>query len=411
MSNPATFWAAKSTDVKFSQAPTQVAQTTPARVVPKTNSMVSKGKTSPPRSRTTADDLAGATNGVKKSNWADSDDDEEFTASFNSLGCVEALEKTVSAKDARIAELTVAGQEKDARITELESALENQKQSISALQNAADATSAQVEGLQQKNQRQFLHVQKLVAEVDEKDRRIAALETEVDEQCAKIAELDAEDRSAQASSQSPAPSTEPVITPTKVKAKYQVAETKKDANSGEQTAAKGLTNDTDAPVTPSAKTAAETGPNKAAGPTANLSAFPVFAIPATVKQTAPPPPAPKLKMPVDLSKFAKKPAAKTVTPKKKIEVTSTNATKDGPAPEIDPASDIRTKRREERILFANGPKVQVKLGDKLLTTLPKYILMQTSHKAFKHFTDSPDATTFVLRAGSMDEVAAKAHLE
>jgi hypothetical protein len=51
------------------------------------------------------------------------------------------------------------------------------------------------------------------------------------------------------------------------------------------------------------------------------------------------------------------------------------------------------------------------LGDEILTTLPKYILMQTSHKAFKHFTDNSDATTFVLLAGSMDKGAAKAHLE
>jgi uncharacterized coiled-coil protein SlyX len=257
--------------------------------------MVLKGKTSPPQSKTSTDDLSGTTNGVKKSNWADSDDDEDFTASFNSLDRVKELEKTWSAKDAVITELTVTGREKDARIIKLESALECQKQSLPALQTAADASTAQVEGLQHENYKQLLHVQKLVAEVDEKDRRIAALETEVDEQSAKIAEqsakiakLDAVDRSTQASSHDTAPATEAATT------------------------------------------------SKAAGPAANLSVFPVFATPTTVKHMAPPPPAPKLKMTVDLSNSAKKPAAKTVTPKKKVEITSTDAAKDGPAPTIDP---------------------------------------------------------------------------
>lgn len=406
MNNPATFWAAKSNDVKSSQAPAQVADTTHTRATPWTDGMVLKGKTSPSQSHTTADGLAGATNGVKKSNWADSDDEEEFTASFSMSGRVKELEKTVSAKDTRITELKAAAQEKAARITELESALEGQKQGLAVLQSTTDAYAAQVAELKLENKKQFLHVQKLVAEVDEKDRRIAALETEVDEYCAKIAELDSDDRSTQASLHDPAPAIVAVTTPAEAEVELKTIEADKVTAPGKQTA-KVSTTDTNTPISPAAKTDS----SKADGPTANLSAFPVFATPATVKQAAPPPPAPKLKMPVDLSKFANKPAAKTVTPKKKVETTSNDAAKDGPAPTIDPTSDIRTKRREERTLFANGPKVQVKMGDKLLATLPRYALMQTSHKAFKHFTDYPDAATFVLPAGSMEETAAKAHLE
>jgi hypothetical protein len=407
MSNSATFWAAKSNDVKSSQASAQVADRLSARVTPKPNGMLLKGMASPPLSRASADDLPGTTNDVKKSNWADSDDEDDFTASFNLSGRVKELEKNVTARDARITELTVAGQDKDARITELESALEGQKQSLSALQNAADAASVQVEGLQQEKHKKLLYVEKLVAEVDEKDRRITALETEVDEQYAKIAELGAEDRSTQASSHSLAPATEPATTPAKVEAEHELTETNEDAASGGQTAVKPSATDTNTPVSPSAKVAC----SEAAGPAANLSAFPVFATPTTIKHAAPPPPAPKLKMPVDLSMFAKKPLTKIVTPKRKLETTSHEAAKGGPAPIIDPTSDIRTKRREERVLFANGPKVQAKLGDKLLATLPRYILMHTSHKAFRYFTDRPDANTFVLPAGSIDEHAAKAHLE
>lgn len=390
MSNAATSWAAKSGDVKLSQAPAQVAEPTTARGTPKKNSMALNGEPSPPLLDISTDNILGTTNGVKKSNWADSDGEEDFLTSFTSTERVKELEETVTAKDARITDLTTAVQEKDTRIAELESTLDE---------------------LQKENHKQFLHVQKLVAEVDEKDRRIAALETEVDQHCATIAELGVGENSTQVSSHQAAPATNaadtPAATTVKVKAQHETIDTNKQAEPAAQTAIKAAPTDTNALVSPSAKTVS----TKAAGPSVNFSAFPVFATPVTVKHTAPPPPAPKLKMPVDLSKFVKKLAAKSAAPKKKVEATSDETAKDGPAPKIDPTSDIRMKRREERALFANGPKVQVKMGDTGLSTVPKYVLMQCSHKAFKHFTDDPDANTFTLAAGSMDEAAAKAHLE
>lgn len=411
MSNPATFWAAKSGDVKSLQAPAQVAEPTTARGTPKKNDMALNGELSPPLLDISTNNTPGTTNSVKKSNWADSDDEEDFLTSFASTERVKELEETVTAKDARITDLTTAVQEKDTRIAELESTLDEQKQRFADLQLTADASTAQIDELQKENHKQFLHVQKLVAEVDEKDRRIAALETEVDEHCATIAELGVGENSTQVSSHQAAPATTAVDTPaaTTVKAEVQheTIDTNKKAEPAAQTAIKAAPTDTNALVSPSAKTAS----TKAAGPSVNLSAFPVFATLVTVKHTAPPPPAPKLKMPVDLSKFVKKPAAKSAAPKKKVEATSDEIAKDGPAPKIDPTSDIRTKRREERALFANGPKVQVKMGDTGLSTVSKYVLMQCSHKAFKHFTDNPDANTFTLPAGSMDEAAAKAHLE
>ncbi|KAJ4374645.1 hypothetical protein N0V86_007518 [Didymella sp. IMI 355093] len=406
MSNPATFWAAKSTDVKSSQTPAQGAEPAPARVTPKTSSMALNGKPSSSLSNASADDLAGTTNGVKKSNWADSDDEEESMVSFNISGRMKELQKTLFVKDTRIMELTTTVQEKDARIIELESALEGQKQSLACLQTASDTSAAHVAKLQKENHKQALHVQKLVAEVDEKDRRIAALESEDDKHCATIAELDVGDNSTQVSSHDSALATEAITAPAKTEVVHEATKTNKNVAPVEQTATKAANTDTE-----SVSLSAKTFPTKTTGPAPNLSAFRVFATSTTVKNTTPPPPAPKLKMPVDLSKFAKKPAAKRVASKKKVEATLNEAAKDGPAPTIDPTSDIRTKHREERALFANGPKVKVKIGEKLLTTLPKYVLMQTSHKAFKYLTDNSDTNTFVLPADSMNEAAAKAHLE
>lgn len=92
--------------------------------------------------------------------------------------------------------------------------------------------------------------------------------------------------------------------------------------------------------------------------------FPIFATPTTVRTAAPPPPAPVLKMGIDLSKFLKKPASKQHN--KKAEAGSgldRFNVKKGPAPKINPLLDIRTKRHEERTLLAHGPKIQIKLGE------------------------------------------------
>jgi hypothetical protein len=72
--------------------------------------------------------------------------------------------------------------------------------------------------------------------------------------------------------------------------------------------------------------------------------------------------------------------------------------------------DIRHMAHAERVLFANGPVVDVLLGDTKLATLPKYILMQCSTKAYKHFNDNVDATSITFPEGSMEAEFAKLHL-
>ena len=418
MSNSASFWAAKSNGVKSPTRPAEiVAKPVALCGPPKKAGMVVKGRPTSSERSAHVNEQTGTTNGVKKVDWADSDEDEDFLASFTASGLVQKLEKTVTVKDSHITDLTAALQDKEAHITDIQKNLEEQQHCLSELQSNADAFITQIEDLKKENHKQFLHVQKLVAEVDEKDRRIAALETKFDERGAQIAQLDVSDSSIQVSSQdvptasvTSAPSGKPGATgatPLGDKACVEAAPAFNETPASNETAKEVNSKSTAVSTTPSALST----PAKSAGPAVSLSGFPIFATPTTLKQVAPPPPAPKLKMPVDLSKFAKKPASARVTRQKKVDATADEAAKAGPAPNIDPSTDIRTKRHEERKLFGNGPKVQVKMGDASLATVPKYVLMQCSSKAWKHFTDNPDAISFTLPAGSMDATAATAHLE
>lgn len=345
------------------------------------------------------------TNGTKKADWADSDDDDEFFASLVSSDYAGQLESRIAAKDGRITDLITTLEEKEAHILELLITVESQKGLIYDLQVDAKVSAVQVGELKKENQKQFLHVQKLVAEVDEKDRRIAQLETEVDEFCATIAALDADDSATQTSS----------LDISTGHNTHQVADQVEEKTKADEM-------HTTIHVTPSipqkdpanhdpATSVSEVSPGNVSenGPAVIPSELPVFATAATIKRTAPPPPAPKLKMAIDFSKFAK-PAPKLITPKKPDSAT-VNATEDGPAPNIDPHSDIRTKSRHERMLFGKGPKVQVKMGTSVLAVVPKYVLMQCSHKAFTRFTNDPSAATFEFPASSMNPAAAVIHLD
>ncbi|KAF9690759.1 hypothetical protein EKO04_011232 [Ascochyta lentis] len=393
MSNSASFWAAKSDGVKSPTAPASVDTQPIALGAPpkKASGMVVKG----------------AKNDNKKSDWADSDDDDKFVASFKSTPCVQELEKTVAAKDARITDLSTELQEKEGRITELEDVVAKQQRILDDMESSVRATATQVEELKEDNHKQLLHVQELVAEVDEKNRRIAVLEADVDDHRDTLAELDIEDASTQASSHEAA--VDEGGDDTKEGGTEMEAQSPKTAESTTKLGA--MDDNKDTPGHAAHPSEPKITIPEASGPAVNLSEFPVFSTSATVKNTTPPPPAPKLKMGIDVSKFGKKTSTKKHILKAKMAFDAGKKLyKDGPAPIIDCASDIRTKSHEDRALFTNGLKVQVKMGDIALSTVPKYVLMQCSLKAFKHFTDSPDANTFILPADSMDADAAAAHL-
>jgi hypothetical protein len=80
-------------------------------------------------------------------------------------------------------------------------------------------------------------------------------------------------------------------------------------------------------------------------------------------------------------------------------------------PNINVYKDIRQMSHKERMLYANGPDVSVLVGSTKLATLPKYVFMQCSEQAYKHFTKDQDTSSITFPAGSMDIDAAKAHLQ
>jgi hypothetical protein len=113
-----------------------------------------------------------------------------------------------------------------------------------------------------------------------------------------------------------------------------------------------------------------------------------------------------LKMAIDTSKFGKK-----ALPSKTTGSKDRQTSKGEVAPNIEPKLDIRHMTHEQRILYANGPKVDVFVGNEKIGALPKYVLSQCSEKAFKHFKQNPDATDILFPEGSMDPNVAKNHLQ
>jgi hypothetical protein len=435
VSTSASFWAAKSDDVK-SLMPRSHEPVRTAGQTRKSSAAVNGTNGTPPvpQSHSSLETSPGGS--TVKTSWADSDDESEYPALTSPLRRVKELESTVSAKNSQLIDMTTALQEKDAKTTELKATVESQQPLINSAQATAMASTKQVKELEKENHKQFLHIQKLVAEVDEKDRRIAILEFKVDEHCATISRLDEslqknevepalqEEQNTVEGLQKDEPDSavslqqeqrlveslqedETEATPQhkqSIVERLQRANATSDVPDEHQTVEEIKSIDT-APVQPVDATMAES-----AGPVANTSEFPVYSNMATVKKTAAPPAAPKLKMAIDMSKYAKKrgPATTpkpTVTEKQMDKVAPVVPNKDVPAPKIDVYSDIRTMPLHQRALFANGSKVQVKMGDDTLATLPKYLMMQCSHKAFKYFTDSPEASTLDFPANSMHPAA------
>lgn len=348
--------------------------------------------------------MTGMANGAsasftpKKTDWADSDDDEDFIASFSAkknprITALEAevvqqvaqivtLEAAVSTKDVRTAELEVTVQEKDLHIADLESQVEDK-----------DTT---VEQLKTENRTQFLYVQELVGEVDEKSRRIHQLESELEEKCIRIRELKSE-------------------SPSTPEAQFYADESLKIEHPQDPLTDAVLPSD--AYIGDEEESPIQALPSKD-GPTVNESKYPKLWSPDMPKKVAPVEKPKALKMAIDTSKYVKKaPAAVAKKPESlngKAKPTYGQSTrhraKTSVVPKLKVDKDIRHMSHADRVLFANGPEVEVMLGSVSLMRLPKYILMQCSSKAYKYFTNKPDATSITFPTGSMDVDAAMAHL-
>lgn len=405
MTTPASFWAAKSNEVKSSNTVAHVDNSTVPRRLAYVKSGTLKKKLPPLQSQHTRDSSLQAFIGTKKTSWADSYDEDDLLSSPISSERVDELENAMTADNDRTKDLLASLEETTAHITKLESTKKSQEGLINHLQVDAKVSTVQIEELKKENHKQFLYIKELTAVMDEKDRRITYLENEVEEHRTRAAELDttldADELSTHIDNLSASPQdAEPIdegIKAKKVHNSDNVVHQKPKEISTCFVASQPLPNGSHTKTPDS-------------GPAVNTSKFPIFATAATIKQTAIPPPAPKLTMAIDLSKFAKKPATSSVAPKKS-DSAQVEATTGDTIPKVDPNVDIRSKSREERKLFAKGPRIQVKMGDETIGTVPKYVLMQCSAKAFKQLTSNPSATTFEIPADSVDAIAAAAHLD
>ncbi|KAF2824904.1 hypothetical protein CC86DRAFT_48432 [Ophiobolus disseminans] len=415
------FWASNPAILKASTTSTSAADTSP---LPKEAAAAGKKSLV----------LKGMANGTspgstpKKTDWADSEDDDEFMASFSAKKAprMTSLENDVAHKNAVIEGLEAVVGTKDARIQQLEDVVALKEHHISDLEAETKEKDMQAEKLQDDNHTQYLYVQELVAEVDEKNRRIQALETELDVKGARIRELE----------MNVAPASGRTSLPEKREAEKVVCEV--DAieapKAAPETPAK-TTPETTADPTPEtpAETTSEPSTQDAAndatpkmdseGPTINDSKFPMLWSPDKPKKTVPPVEKPKtLVMAIDMSKFGKKLAPVVVKQKPQpvsakdpssatYGQSSKHRAKTDVVPDFKVDKDIRHMTHAERVLYANGPDVAVMMGNIKLATLPKYVLMQCSAKAYKHFTEHPDAKSIVFPAGCMDADSAIAHLQ
>jgi hypothetical protein len=434
MSGSANFWAQKSREVKTSATPTYT-HTEPAKAhgtVPDLkNRMVLKGKPSTAALTTATHRVSGVTNGAPatptatKHDWADSEDDNDFIASFSAQKNprITTLELEVTEKDARIEALESVVDAKDARVAQLEDVADAKEQHIASLEADAHEKEAKIEKLRRENHTQFLYVQELVGEVDEKQRRIDELETELDNKGARIRELEMD-----SGSQTEVSSTD-VGKDDLLKPVAQTETAKADSDNGspvdlaqaEQPVSDAVpvvassTEPTQADVPIDATT-----PDKEpAGPAINNSKFPKLWSPELVKQVAPVEKPKVLKMAIDTSKYGKKPTPVAKKPQYLNDndfsmptygQASKSRAKTDVVPKFQIEKDIRHMPHPERVLYANGPEVDFMLGPTKLATIAKYVLMQCSGKALKYFIEHPDATAITFPAGSMDAEAAKAHL-
>jgi len=460
MATAPSFWAAGGSKIKSAESPNPKIAEAPPKAKPdphQKKGLVLKGMTNGQATN-------GASNGLypkaatgKKTNWADEDDDDNtFIAEFMSQDPkIATLETTVALKEERVKELDALVETKTLRIAELEGAVQDKDAHIDYLEIEIQKKDVEIEKLKQVNGDQLTYNQELLRLAGEKDTQIKNLKAELEEKVSAIDNLEQAKKAATISSLEqesaalvPVPTNDEVTTEdapkdgvlesTKSNGPDIITETKTNA---EKTASVASDSDSfeiiDPPMTEEVKNekpaivvteqSKETGTAKnTSGPSLVTSSFPNFVTKETLK-VVPPAPKPKtLTFGIDMSKYGKKPApsAAAKTPPTSSPAAELNGhttpwghssrqarDKTGAMPELNPSADIRHMPHGQRVVFGNGPEVIVKLGEVKLASIPKYVLMQCSGKAHKYFTANPDATSWVLPAGSMDADAATAHLK
>lgn len=144
-------------------------------------------------------------------------------------------------------------------------------------------------------------------------------------------------------------------------------------------------------------------------PSSNVFQQTVFVTADRIKKVPPPPPARKLTLGIDPSKFQKKIPQPQPTTARRLLYTSRHGSSATPA--IDPGKDIRRMSKEEREPLGYGPTVQIFLDNKMVATVPKYGFMHVSLKAFKYWNENPNATSMKFEAGAFTLDALSIQLE
>ncbi|CAG5182598.1 uncharacterized protein ALTATR162_LOCUS10240 [Alternaria atra] len=438
MATAPSFWAAGGNKIKTADSPNpRIAEAPPK---PKSDPQQKKGLvlkgmpngyTANGASNGTFPKPPMATNG-KKADWADDDDDNSFIAKFMSQDpTIATLETTVALKEERVKELEAMLITKTLRVAELEGAVQDKDYHIGGLEAEVQEKDEKMEMLKKENNAQFLHNQELWCKVEEKDGRIKNLEADLEQKVETIRNLEQESASLVTVPTNDTEFTEDgrkneVSESTKIDGTDVVIEMEIEA---EKTASE--TSDSfeivDPPATEDSKEPTETASAKRArGPSFGATDFPIFVTKETLKVVPPAPKPNTLIFPIDMSKYGKKstasPTTKVVLPSSPMAEKNGHTTpwghssrqardKTGAMPEFNFSADIRHMPHGKRVVFGNGPEVIVRLGDVKLATITKYVLMQCSSKALKYFTENPDASSWVLPAGSMNTDAATAHLK
>jgi hypothetical protein len=311
------------------------------------------------------------------------------------------------------------------RIEHLERKIENTEQQIAGLQSELNRKVFIVSKLNSDSHTQSLYVQKLVAELDEKSRRIQELEVDVDEKAARIHDLEMEsDSQTQVSTDSDSEKMDlgKHAEPDNTQSPVNITEPAPEPNLETQVVDSTIATVPSQPATRTTSTVTPGRPlmDSPIGPAVNDAKFPKMWSPDTPRIVAPVEKPRVLKMAIDTSNFGKKLILAAQMSARVIDkgiaassygASSKDRAKTDVMPVINVSKDIRQMPHKERMLYANGPDVSVLVGSAKLATLPKYVLMQCSEEAYKHFMKNPDADSINFPVGSMDSDAARAHLQ
>ncbi|KAK7180004.1 hypothetical protein PSPO01_14003 [Paraphaeosphaeria sporulosa] len=363
MESPQDFWARKIGQLRGVQPPSSepekdLEEPTPAQAsAPKKNggSLAFKAPSKLPVTPSTT------------MKWADYDSEDEDEHQVKAEAEAEANDAHQKAHESGIVTNAVARQAK--RLDETEATVERQAQRIDELSGEIKDQASRIVRLQATINEKTVHVADLKADVTEKDAHIVDLIRQAHEETHRAMQL------VDPADTAPGAMQNTLEKPAKSQATSSTADVDFPALSPVEFPALG---------TPT--------------PVRDLRLSP-FVTAENIKKMPPPPPARTIKMAVDLSKYQKQPAGGS----KKFVFSSRHATE--APPKIDVSKDIRAMSKEERKPFGYGPTVQITMGNETVAAVPKYVFMQVSFKAFKHWTDNPNAAAIRFEGGSMGKDA------